>query len=66
VSPDALSELINNHPELGDLILRAFIARRQLLTAAGSLTALRVIGSRYSLDTFRARDFLGENCVPYT
>jgi thioredoxin reductase (NADPH) len=66
VSPDALRELLNNHPDLGDLIMRAFIARRQLLTASGRFTGLRVIGSRYSRDTFRVRDFLAENHVPYT
>jgi thioredoxin reductase (NADPH) len=66
VSPDALRELLNNHPDLGDLIMQAFIARRQLLTASGRFTGLRTIGSRYSRDTFRVRDFLSENRVPYT
>lgn len=66
VSPDALRELLNNHPDLGDLIMQAFIARRQLLTGSGLFTGLRVIGSRYSRDTFRVRDFLSENRVPFT
>jgi thioredoxin reductase (NADPH) len=66
VSPEALRELLNNHPQLGDLVMQAFIARRQLLTASGTFTGLRVIGSRYSRDTFRVRDFLSENRVPYT
>ncbi len=66
VSPGALRELLNNHPDLGDLVMQAFIARRQLLTGSGGFTGLRVIGSRYSRDTFRVRDFLSENRVPYT
>jgi thioredoxin reductase (NADPH) len=66
VSPDALRELLNNHVDLGDLIMQAFIARRQLLTGSGRFTGLRVIGSRFSRDTFRVRDFLSENRVPYT
>jgi thioredoxin reductase (NADPH) len=66
VPPDGLRELLNNHPDLGDLIMRAFIARRQLLTGSGGFTGLRVIGSRYSQDTFRVREFLSENHVPYT
>ena len=37
VSPDALRELLNNHPDLSDLIMQAFIARRQLLTGVGQL-----------------------------
>jgi thioredoxin reductase (NADPH) len=66
VSPDALRELLNNHPDLGDLVMHAFIARRQLLTASTNFIGLRVIGSRYSRDTFRVRDFLAENRILYT
>lgn len=66
VSPDALRQLINHHPEVGDLIMQAFIARRQLLRESREFTGLRVIGSRYSRDTFRVRDFLARNRVPFT
>src|SRR5208337_464558 len=66
VSPDALRKLINDHPELGDVILQAFIARRQLLSESGEFVGLRVIGSRYSRDTFRVREFLAKNPVPFT
>ncbi|MGZ6033523.1 MAG: FAD-dependent oxidoreductase, partial [Isosphaeraceae bacterium] len=66
VSPDALRKLINDHPELGDVILQAFIARRQLLSESGEFVGLRVIGSRYSRDTFRVREFLAKNRVPST
>jgi thioredoxin reductase (NADPH) len=66
VSTDALRQLLNNHPDLGDVILRAFLARRQLLRESGVFTGLRVIGSRYSRDTFRIRDFLARNRVPFT
>jgi thioredoxin reductase (NADPH) len=66
VSPEALRQLLNHHPELGDTILRAFIARRQLLREPGTFVGPRVIGSRYSQGTFRIRDFLSKNRVPYT
>jgi thioredoxin reductase (NADPH) len=66
VSPDALRHLLNNHPDLSDVILQAFIARRQLLRESGDFTGLRVIGSRDSQDTFRVRDFLAKNRVPFT
>src|SRR5690242_20873602 len=66
VSPDALGELLDRHPELSDLILHAFMARRELLRQPGKFTGLRVIGSRYSQDTFRIRDFLAKNQVPFT
>jgi thioredoxin reductase (NADPH) len=66
VSPDALRLLLNHHPDLGDVILQAFLARRHLLRDSGTFTGLRVIGSRYSRDTFRVRDFLSKNRVPFT
>jgi thioredoxin reductase (NADPH) len=66
VSPDALRQVLNHHPELGDTILRAFIARRQLLHEPGNFVGPRVIGSRYSQGTFRIRDFLSKNRVPFT
>ena len=66
VSPDALRQILNNHPDLGDVILQAFIARRQLLNGSGTFTGLRVIGSRYSRDTLRIRDFLAKNRMPFT
>ena len=66
VTTPALRELMNAHPDLGDLILQAFIARRQQLRESGQFTGLRVIGSRFSTDTFRIRDFLARNRVPFT
>jgi thioredoxin reductase (NADPH) len=66
VSPDALRQILNNHPDLGDLILQAFLARRELLKELPNFMGLRVIGSRYSRDTFRVRDFLAKNRMPFT
>jgi thioredoxin reductase (NADPH) len=66
IAPAGLVELLNGCPELGDLILQAFIARRQLLRESGSFVGVRVIGSRYSTDTLRIRDFLARNLVPFT
>jgi len=66
VSPDALRQLLNHDPELGDIILQAFMARRQLLRESAGFTGLRVIGSHSSQDTFRVREFLARNGQPYT
>jgi thioredoxin reductase (NADPH) len=65
-SGEALRRLLNQCPELSDVILQAFIARRQLLRQSPDFTGLRVIGSRYSADTFRVRDFLAKNRVLFT
>jgi thioredoxin reductase (NADPH) len=66
ISPGGVREVINLHPALGDTILQAFIARRQLLRESGEFAGIRVIGSRYSSDTSRVRDFLAKNRLPFT
>lgn len=66
ISGDALMQVLNQCPTLSDIILQAFIARRQLLHKLPDFTGLRVIGSRYSADTFRVRDFLAKNHVLFT
>ncbi len=66
VSNEALREIMNVHPDLGDVILRAFMARRHLLHEMGHFTGVRVIGSRYSRGTLRVREFLAKNLVPFT
>lgn len=66
ISDKALREILNQDPQLGDLILQAFIARRQLMRELGDFVGLRLIGSRYSKDTFRIRDFLTKNRVLFT
>src|SRR5260370_28563117 len=58
---DVLRRILNQCPTASDIILQAFIARRQLLRDSPNYTGLRVIGSRYSADTFRVRDFLPKN-----
>ncbi|HEV8111727.1 MAG TPA: FAD-dependent oxidoreductase [Planctomycetota bacterium] len=66
VSSQALREMLSRCPVLADIVLQAFIARRQLLRESESFVGLRVIGSRYSHDTFRIRDFLAKNRVLFT
>jgi thioredoxin reductase (NADPH) len=66
VTGDALRKVLNQCPGTSDLILQAFIARRQLLRESPNFTGLRVIGSRYSADTFRVRDFLSKNRILFT
>src|SRR4051812_4079179 len=66
ISGEALRHVLNQCPGLSDIILQAFIARRQLLRESPNFVGLRVIGSRYSPDTFRVRDFLSRNRVLFT
>jgi thioredoxin reductase (NADPH) len=66
ISTDSLREVVNRCTEFGDIILQAFLARRQLLREPGNFTGFRLIGSRYSKDTYRIRDFLAKNRVLFT
>jgi thioredoxin reductase (NADPH) len=66
ISGEALRHVLNQCPGVSDIILQAFVARRQLLRESPSFVGLRVIGSRYSADTFRVRDFLTRNRVLFT
>jgi len=66
VSGEALRQVLNQCPVVSDIILQAFVARRQLLHELPNFIGLRVIGSRYSTDTFRVRDFLAKNRVLFT
>jgi thioredoxin reductase (NADPH) len=60
---DRLRDLVARDPDFGDLILRAYLIRRSILIGLG--VGLRVVGSRYSPDARRLRDFAARNRLPY-
>ncbi|HEX3488358.1 MAG TPA: FAD-dependent oxidoreductase [Streptosporangiaceae bacterium] len=57
-----LQALVATDPALGDLILRAYLIRRSILISLG--VGVRIIGSRYSPDARRLRDFAARNRIP--
>jgi thioredoxin reductase (NADPH) len=59
----ALLRLLSEDEEMSNLILRAMLARRSILIEVGG--GVRLVGSRYSQDSRRLREFLGRNRVPY-
>jgi len=60
----ALHHLIATKPTLGDTILVAFLARRSGLLS-GASAAIRVVGSRFSPESLRVREFLARNGIPH-
>jgi thioredoxin reductase (NADPH) len=58
-----LRDLVARDAALGDLILRAYLTRRWLLIGLG--TGFRIVGSRYSPDTRRLREFAARNRLPH-
>jgi thioredoxin reductase (NADPH) len=57
--------LVQNDPELGDIMMRAFVLRRLELVAAG-MGDVVVIGSIHLADTSRIKEFFVRNGYPYT
>jgi thioredoxin reductase (NADPH) len=64
VPRERFHHLIATHPRLGDQVLAAFIARRSMLQV-GAATTTRVIGSRYSKESVRVREFLTRLLIPH-
>jgi thioredoxin reductase (NADPH) len=60
---EALREIVSEDKTLSDLILGAFIARRSILIDVG--TGIKLIGSRFSPDSRRLREFLARNRMPH-
>jgi thioredoxin reductase (NADPH) len=58
-----LREIVAEDEDLSNLILRAFLARRTILIDLGA--GVKVVGSRYSRDAQRLREFLARNRTPY-
>jgi thioredoxin reductase (NADPH) len=60
---DSLREIVAQDKALSDLILGAFMARRSILIGVG--TGIRLIGSRFSPDSRRLREYLVRNRMPH-
>jgi thioredoxin reductase (NADPH) len=63
VTVDRLRALVLQDARLGDLLLHAYFSRRELLIGIGG--GFKVIGSRYSPDARRVREFLARNRLPH-
>ena len=60
---ERLKEVVTEEPNLSDVILKAFLARRSYMMRTG--LGLRIIGSRRSVDAARLREFAARNRVPH-
>ena len=63
ISSERLREVVTEEPNLSDIILKAFLARRAWGMRTG--LGLRIIGSRHSSDATRLREFAARNRLPY-
>jgi len=60
-----LRRVVATEAELGDLLLRTMVVRREWLQGRG-LGQQKLIGSRWSGDAFTVRELLERNLVPFT
>jgi thioredoxin reductase (NADPH) len=59
-----LRRVVDELPDLGATFLKAFLMRRQLLLEDG-FEGVRIIGSRFSPEAHRLRDFAYRNGIPF-
>src|SRR6266487_4011730 len=63
--PEDVRRVVATTAELGDLLLRTMVIRREWLQGRG-LGQQRLIGSRWSGESFAVRELLERNLVPFT
>jgi thioredoxin reductase (NADPH) len=63
VPVERLRHLVTQDTALGDLILRAYLIRRELLIGLG--VGFRIVGSHFSPDARRLREFAARNRLPH-
>jgi thioredoxin reductase (NADPH) len=64
LSREALRHVIATNPKLSDTFLAAFLERRTALLAEAA-EAIRLVGSRFSPDTRRIREYLTRSRIPH-
>src|SRR5437867_9365070 len=64
IDQPTLRRIVQTDPELSEIFLRAFLRRRAALIA-NSMGDILLIGSRYSADTLRLKEFLARNGHPH-
>src|SRR4029078_3185761 len=63
--PAALRQAVDALPEIGEIVVKAFLTRRTLLLSEG-FEGIKIVGSRLSPDAHRLRDFATRNAIPFT
>ena len=65
LSTEELRRVVDELPEVGETIVKAFLMRRTLLLGQG-FEGVKIIGSRFSPEAHRLRDFAVRNAIPFT
>jgi len=65
ISPQRFRQLMDEDPELSDLLLRAFLARRMFLRAGAAAQAIEIVGSSLSAGTLALRTYAARHLLPH-
>ena len=65
IDPPALRHIVQSDPELSEIFLSVFLRRRAVLISH-ALGDTLLVGSRYSADSLRLKEFLARNGHPHT
>jgi thioredoxin reductase (NADPH) len=61
----SLRRAVESLPDVGETILKAFLVRRSLMLESG-YKGIKILGSRFSPEAHRLRDFATRNQIPFT
>jgi thioredoxin reductase (NADPH) len=64
LNTDELRTTVDENPDLTEKVVKAFLMRRTLLISRG-FEGPKIIGSRFSPDAHRLRDFATRNAIPF-
>ncbi len=64
LSATELRRAVDELPDIGETIVKAFLMRREMLLSQG-FSVVKIIGSRFSPDAHRLRDFALRNAIPF-
>ena len=66
IGPSAFRAMMDQDPELSDIVLRAFIARRQNLRSGAAARSLEIVGSDTSAAALALRTYAARVQLPHT
>jgi len=65
ISRDRFRQLMTDDPEISDVLLRTFLARRDLLRAGPAVRGIEIVGSAISADDLALRTYAARQRVPH-
>jgi thioredoxin reductase (NADPH) len=65
VSPASFRQMMNEDPELSDLVLRAILARRRTLRDGEAARSVEILGSDLSADALALRSYVARQQMPH-